>query len=698
MSLYTINNEILNKLKIDENYSKNICENIEQIGASKAKEMYKKFINFCEENNLIKAGSWFYYYLGKLNYELLNLDKSIKCHETALKGFESINDNEGIVFAINGIFIGYVKQQKFEKAIEFGIKGIKLASEENNYVALARLKTNMLGVYEEIGEYEKAIELYDDIEKIGYIANEENQIVNNLNRCLCEFKLGNKDNSIKYGEKAYKIAKENKSDYLIPNILSELANIYIDKGEFDTAIEKLNEAKGYIRDEKDNIAYLSILMKLGDLELKRKNYKLAIEKFENACKTILNDYYKNELREIYNKLSLAYKGIEDYKKSLEYLEKYIDIDKKIQKELKSEKIKELNKAKEEENKTYKSLYIQTENMYKFGQKIISNLEKENILNIIVEEISNLIDYDIVQIGLYKEDKNVFEFLLCLEEGNRVEIPPMSINEESFNGYCIKQNKEILINDIQNEYYKYINVEKNDDRENKFYTNNKICNSAIFIPLTINNKPIGSVAVQSYEKGKYNLKDLNTIKIISSFIAIALENSRLYKEVRYFARHDYLTRILNKGEALKEGKEIYDIMIKNKEPLAIMMIDIDDFKNINDTYGHQFGDRVIQNVADVISKSIRKNDIIGRYGGEEFIVFFNGNSKKDYLAISERIRCNIENSPIENNLGEFIKVTCSIGVVYKDVIKESLEDLINFADMALYKAKKTGKNKVVIIKE
>ena len=156
--------------------------------------------------------------------------------------------------------------------------------------------------------------------------------------------------------------------------------------------------------------------------------------------------------------------------------------------------------------------------------------------------------------------------------------------------------------------------------------------------------------------------------------------------------------MNKGEALKEGKEIYDIMIKNKEPLAIMMIDIDDFKNINDTYGHQFGDRVIQNIADVISKSIRKNDIIGRYGGEEFIVFFNGNSKKDYIAISERIRCNIENSPIENNLGEFIKVTCSIGVVYKDVIKESLDDLINFADMALYKAKKTGKNKVVIIKE
>ena len=93
MSLYTINNEILNKLKIDENYSKNICENIEQIGASKAKEMYKKFINFCEENNLIKAGSWFYYYLGRLNYELLNLDKSIKYHETSLNGFESINDN-----------------------------------------------------------------------------------------------------------------------------------------------------------------------------------------------------------------------------------------------------------------------------------------------------------------------------------------------------------------------------------------------------------------------------------------------------------------------------------------------------------------------------------------------------------------------------------------------------------------------------
>ena len=698
MSSYIINNEDLNKLKINENYSKNICENIKQIEAEKAKEIYKYFINFCNENNLIKACSWFYFYLGRLKYDLLNLDKSIKYHETAFKGFESVNDNEGMAFAINGMFIAYVKQQKFDKAIELGIKGIKLASKENNYKVLARLKTNMLGVYEEIGEYEKAIELYDDMEKVGYMDNKENQIVNNLNRCTCEFKLGNKENAIKYGEKSYLIAKENKMDYFVPNILSELANIYIDKGELDTAVDKLNEAKNYIKDEKDNIANLSILMTLGDLELKRKDYKSAIEKFEDACKTIINNYYKNDLREIYSKLSLAYKGIKNYKRSTYYLEKYIEVDKKIQQELKSEKIKELNKAKEEENETYKSLYIQTDNIYKFGQKITSNLEKENILNIIAEEISNLIDYNIVQIGLYKEDKDEFEFLLCLEEGNRVEIPPMSINEESFNGYCIKQNKEILINDIQNEYYKYLNIERKVNRENKLHTNNKRCNSAIFIPLTINNKPMGSVSVQSYEKGKYNLKDLNTIKIISSFIAIALENSKLYKEIRYLASHDYLTRILNKGEVLKEGKEIYDIMIKNKEPIAVMMIDIDNFKNINDTYGHQFGDKVIQNIADEIKKSIRKNDIVGRYGGEEFIVFFNGNSQKEYISISERIRTNIENSPVENSLGEFVSVTCSIGVVYRDIIKESLNDLINLADTALYKAKNTGKNKVVVIKK
>ncbi len=698
MSLYTISNKDLNELMNDENYSKNICEKINEIEADKAKEIYIFFIKFCKENNLIKACSWFYHYLGRLNYDLLNLDKSIEYHEIAFKGFESINDNEGMVFAINGMFIANVKQQKFDIAIEFGIKGIKLASEENNYEGLARLKTNMLGVYEEIGEYEKAIELYDDMETIGYMANKENQILNSLNRGICEFKLGNKDDAIKYEEKAYAIAKESKFNYLIPNILSELANVYIDKGDFDIAVDKLNEAREYIKDKKDNIGNLSILMTLGDLELKRKNYRLAIENLEEAGKNIINNYYKNELREIYNKLSLAYKGIKNYKRSIDYLEKYIDIDKKIQKELKSEKIKEINKAKEEENRTYKSLYIQTDNIYKFGQKITSNLEKENILNIIVEEISNLIDYNIVQIGLYKEDKDEFEFLLCLEEGNRVEIPTISINEESFNGYCIKQNKEILINDIQNEYYKYLNIEKKINRENRFPTNNRRCNSAIFIPLTINDKPIGSFSVQSYEKGKYNLKDLNTIKIISSFIAIALENSRLYKEVKYFARHDYLTRILNKGEALKEGNEIYDIMMRNKEPISIMMIDIDDFKCINDTHGHQFGDKVIQNIADVISKSIRKNDVVGRYGGEEFIVFFNGNSKKDYISISERIRSNIENSPVENNLGEFISVTCSIGVVYKEAIKESIDNLINLADMALYKAKNNGKNKVVVIKE
>ena len=479
MSLYNISNEDLNMLKIDENYSKSICENIKKIEPDKAKEMYKHLMDFCKKNNLIKAYSWTNYYLGWLNYDLLNLDESIKCHNTALKGFEGINDNEGIVFAINGLFVDYMKKNKIEKAIELCIKGITLASEANNYKALSVLKSNMLGAYYEIGEYEKAIELYEDIEKIGYPGKKENEIVNNFNRCLCEFKLGNKENSIKYGEKAYTMAKENKGHYLMPNILSELANVYIEKSEFDIAVEKLNEAKKYLDNEKNDIRYLAILITSGNLELKRKNYKLAIEKLEYACNTIVNNDYKNELKDIYNKLSLAYKGIEDYKKSIIYLEKYMEIDKEIQKELRSKKIKDFNKAKEEENKTYKSLFKESSKIYNFCKKMALNVEKENILNIIAEEISNLIDCDIVQIGLYKEYKNEFEVLLCLEEGNRIEIPPISMSEESFNGYCIKHNKRILINDIQNEHYRYLNTGKNINIVNTIHTNNKKCNSAIY---------------------------------------------------------------------------------------------------------------------------------------------------------------------------------------------------------------------------
>ena len=126
----------------------------------------------------------------------------------------------------------------------------------------------------------------------------------------------------------------------------------------------------------------------------------------------------------------------------------------------------------------------------------------------------------------------------------------------------------------------------------------------------------------------------------------------------------------------------------------MMIDVDNFKNINDTYGHLIGDKVLSSVAEVIKSSIRKGDIVGRYGGEEFIVIIKAEDR-EYYKVAERIRRNVEGINLKSDFGNSIKVTSSIGISRMDAKEKTLQQIISMSDKALYEAKNTGKNKVVV---
>lgn len=168
--------------------------------------------------------------------------------------------------------------------------------------------------------------------------------------------------------------------------------------------------------------------------------------------------------------------------------------------------------------------------------------------------------------------------------------------------------------------------------------------------------------------------------------IDLENKN--KILTEQATLDGLTKINNRRiliEKLKSEVSYSGIMSK---PLSVAIFDIDDFKNINDSNGHVFGDKVIVGVANIISNNIRNTDFVGRYGGEEFMVIFPNTDLANASKIAERIRKSVE----ENVFAECLKTTISGGV--KEYSGENLMDFVNFADMNLYEAKKRGKNKIV----
>jgi len=169
-----------------------------------------------------------------------------------------------------------------------------------------------------------------------------------------------------------------------------------------------------------------------------------------------------------------------------------------------------------------------------------------------------------------------------------------------------------------------------------------------------------------------------------------DNERLATEINT----DGLTKIFNRKGFFDTIRPLSYVAQRNHLFVAVMMIDIDDFKKLNDIHGHQAGDRALAQVANLIRANIRQSDILGRYGGEEFCLFIPYNTEKgSLLKVAEKIR-----KEIEDGTKTLVPVTVSIGVasgfMEKDVEKE-LDELIRQADESLYEAKSSGKNVVVL---
>lgn len=162
---------------------------------------------------------------------------------------------------------------------------------------------------------------------------------------------------------------------------------------------------------------------------------------------------------------------------------------------------------------------------------------------------------------------------------------------------------------------------------------------------------------------------------------------MISQLEVVASTDALTKLANRRLIRDTLREEFARFLRSKRSFSIIMFDIDHFKNINDTYGHPMGDKVLVEIADTVKSMVRDVDLFGRYGGEEFLIILPETSMKSALEIAERIRIRIELMKIEN-----ISITASLGVVSSDHYT-SVSDMIDGVDDALYMAKEGGRNTV-----
>jgi diguanylate cyclase (GGDEF)-like protein len=207
--------------------------------------------------------------------------------------------------------------------------------------------------------------------------------------------------------------------------------------------------------------------------------------------------------------------------------------------------------------------------------------------------------------------------------------------------------------------------------------------------------LGVLFTQSFMVDAYTNEDLAILELLAAHVATTLETAALFAEVTRLATIDSLTELPNRREFFRRaGQEIAQLQ-RTHRPLSMVMLDIDRFKQINDTHGHQAGDQVIQAIAAVCRSNLRPNDVAGRYGGEEIAILLPETNSPAAARAAERVRLAIEHLQI--SIGTLtITVTASLGVATTTTQDEqSLEELLYCADNALYLAKQRGRNQVVI---
>ena len=215
-----------------------------------------------------------------------------------------------------------------------------------------------------------------------------------------------------------------------------------------------------------------------------------------------------------------------------------------------------------------------------------------------------------------------------------------------------------------------------------------------VPFFIQSEVCGMVVLQRHSHEPFTDQEMQLSFAFAGQAAIAIENARLFEKVQNMAKTEELTGLYNRRHFFVLGRQEFQLAVDHGNALSAVMLDIDRFKNVNDSYGHSAGDEVLKAIAQRILDTCRKSDVVARYGGEEFAILLTNTDEKDAREVCERLRQRIQNETITIDSGNTVSVTASLGFVQRNDETEKLADLLRLADVALYEAKQQGRNRVI----
>ncbi len=337
------------------------------------------------------------------------------------------------------------------------------------------------------------------------------------------------------------------------------------------------------------------------------------------------------------------------------------------------------------------LHTQLELAQKIGIKITSIVQFEKLLHFIAQSVRKNLKYDSCAIMVKENSDLVIKAVTVMPKKNiGLKIPIGN----GVTGKCAKEKKILNIGDVTKiDYYISSGIPG--------------VKSEIALPIIYKDELLGVLTIESKVKNAFGKEDEKILSLLCSQIAVTIKNAQIYRELELTSITDPLTGVFNYRYFYHKLYTEVMRARRYKRPLSLIILDFDNFKSINDTYGHLTGDRVLREVARLIKDNIRgckdevykdcDVDTIARYGGEEFAIILPETPIDKALIVGGRLRKMIEEEfPSIIKINENLKITASLGVA-SYMSEEGPEDLIKRADNAMYEAKRLGKNRVILAK-
>ncbi|MFO0675449.1 MAG: diguanylate cyclase [Polyangiaceae bacterium] len=216
-------------------------------------------------------------------------------------------------------------------------------------------------------------------------------------------------------------------------------------------------------------------------------------------------------------------------------------------------------------------------------------------------------------------------------------------------------------------------------------------SLLVLPLLIRDRVLGTLILGATRRHAFGDSVRPTLEVLASHLAVSLSNARMVQKLETLATTDGLTGLFNKRAMLDVAKQKIVAASRFGRELSVLVTDIDFFKKVNDTYGHDVGDLVIRGLGDILARQKRETDVVARFGGEEFVVLCEQTDEKGALLLAERIREELEKTIFRAATTSF-QVTCSIGIATFPVAGGDWDAIFKAADEALYASKHGGRNR------